>query len=56
MTARYRFRVPFLLEPDEAARRIVAGIAANKALIVFPWPVALAGRVFRTLPPAWTRS
>jgi short-subunit dehydrogenase len=36
LTAENRFEMPLLMEPEEAARRIVDGIVANRAVIAFP--------------------
>lgn len=55
LTARNTFKMPFLLEPEEAARCIAAGIARNKARMVFPWQLAVGAWLFRALPEAWTR-
>ncbi len=49
-TAKNDFTMPFLLEADDAARRMAEGIARNKAEIVFPLPMMLAMKVIRTLP------
>jgi short-subunit dehydrogenase len=50
MTARNPYRMPFLMPPDTAARKIAQAIARRKRFYVLPWPMALAGRVLRTLP------
>jgi len=42
--------MPFLMPADTAARRIANAIARRKRFYVLPWPMALAGRVFRALP------
>lgn len=55
LTARHRFKLPFLLEPEPAARKIAAGLAANRARIVFPWQIRVAAWMFRVLPEPWTR-
>lgn len=52
MTEKNRFRMPFLLEPDQAARRIVAGLDEKKRTIEFPLPMSLAMRLVRYLPDA----
>jgi NAD(P)-dependent dehydrogenase (short-subunit alcohol dehydrogenase family) len=51
MTAANRFPMPLLMEPEEAARRALAGIAAGRLRIAFPWPVYLAARLGGALPP-----
>jgi len=50
MTQRNPYRMPFLMPADTAARRIAKAIAMRKRFYVLPWPMALAGRVFRALP------
>lgn len=39
ITARNRFPMPFLMEADAAAGLIVKGLAADRGLIRFPWPL-----------------
>jgi NAD(P)-dependent dehydrogenase (short-subunit alcohol dehydrogenase family) len=50
MTARNPYRMPFLVQPDVAARKIARAIARRKRFYVLPWQMAIAGRVFRALP------
>ena len=50
MTQVNRYRMPFLLPADEAARRIARAIAARRRLAVIPWQMALATLVLRALP------
>ena len=50
MTRVNRFRMPFLLTADEAARRIARAIAARRRLAVIPWQMALVSVVLRALP------
>ncbi|HTO50041.1 MAG TPA: SDR family oxidoreductase [Burkholderiales bacterium] len=50
MTRVNRYRMPFLLGADEAARRIARAIDARRAFVVVPWQMALAGRLWRALP------
>ncbi len=50
MTARNPYRMPFLMQPDAAARKIAHAIERRKRFYVFPWQMAIAGRVFRALP------
>ena len=52
MTAANRFKMPLLMDADDAARRIVDAIAARRRVYAFPWPLALAVRVARLLPAA----
>jgi short-subunit dehydrogenase len=50
MTRVNRYRMPFLLGADDAARRIVRAIAARRRFAVIPWQMALVGRLLRMLP------
>jgi short-subunit dehydrogenase len=50
MTRVNRFRMPFLLPADEAARRIARAIAARRRLAVIPWQMAAASVVLRAMP------
>ena len=50
MTRVNRYRMPFLLAPDEAARRIARAIAARRRLAVIPWQMAAASVLLRTMP------
>jgi short-subunit dehydrogenase len=45
-----RFRMPFLLDVDEGARRIARAIARRPRLAVVPWQMALVSVVLRALP------
>jgi len=50
MTAVNRFPMPFLMDPDRAARIIVAGLAANRGRIAFPWPMLALAWLLALLP------
>lgn len=50
MTDRNPFPMPFLMEPEKAARIIVSGLARNHARIAFPWPLYAAVRMLGALP------
>jgi short-subunit dehydrogenase len=55
MTDRNRFPMPFMVEPEDAARTIADGIARDKAEIVFPLPMMLLMKAARLVPTrAWT--
>jgi|SRR5687768_5690721 short-subunit dehydrogenase len=45
-----RYRMPFLLPADEAARRIARVIAAKRRLAVIPWQMAVASVLLRVMP------
>jgi short-subunit dehydrogenase len=55
LAARHGRRLPFAISAEDAARRIAAGLAANRARIIFPWPMPLVAWIFRALPSSWTR-
>ncbi|MDY0873363.1 SDR family NAD(P)-dependent oxidoreductase [Dongia rigui] len=50
MTKRNDFPMPFLLTPEDAARRIRRGLAGTGFEIVFPWRFALLLKLGRLLP------
>jgi hypothetical protein len=51
MTRVNRYRMPFLLAADEAARRIARAIAARRRLAVIPWQMAIVSTLLRLVPP-----
>lgn len=51
LTRRNRFAMPWLLDADMAAARIVRGLARDRARIAFPWPLAMAASLAAGLPP-----
>ena len=50
LTAANTFPMPFMIEPEDAARRICRGIEREKAEIVFPFPMMLAMKALRLIP------
>jgi short-subunit dehydrogenase len=50
MTAVNRFHMPWLLDADEAARRIVWAIRRRKKVYNFPWQMSLLTKATRWLP------
>ena len=50
MTAINKFHMPWLLEPDEAARRIVRALARRRKVYNFPWQMALLMKLTRWMP------
>jgi short-subunit dehydrogenase len=44
------YAMPFILEADDAARRIVRAITAKRRFAVIPWQMGLIGLVLRALP------
>ena len=56
LTDRNTFTMPFMLEVDDAARRIADGLTSRRQEIVFPLPVAVGMKLARVLPlRVWTR-
>lgn len=57
MTSKNRFKMPFLMTAEEAARVIVDGLERGKRVIEFPLPMSLLMRFARFLPAAvWDRA
>jgi len=50
MTEKNRIPMPFILDADEAARRIVRGIEKGKRVIRFPWPLVWLVSIYNLLP------
>lgn len=50
MTARNRGAMPFLLDADDCARRILRAARAKRRVYNFPWPMATAMWIVRWLP------
>jgi short-subunit dehydrogenase len=56
LTDRNAFRMPFLVEADDAAERIVRGLERGKKEIHFPAPMSWAAKILRVLPyPVYER-
>ena len=52
MTQVNRYRMPFLMSANEAARRFARAIESKRRLAVIPWQMAIVGSCLRVLP-AW---
>ena len=50
LTEKNRFSMPFLMTPDDAARRIVAGMDGRRFEIAFPWILKTAFAVLASMP------
>jgi short-subunit dehydrogenase len=50
MTEKNRFRMPFLMQPEPAARLIADGLERGKRVIEFPRPMSLLMRFVRYIP------
>jgi short-subunit dehydrogenase len=54
MTAVNRFRMPMLMDSEQAAVIIQRGLAANQGRIAFPWPLYAFIRLLAALPGSLT--
>jgi short-subunit dehydrogenase len=52
MTEKNKFKMPFLMKADRAARIIVDGIERGARVVEFPFPMSVAMRFARVVP-AW---
>jgi short-subunit dehydrogenase len=52
MTANNQFRMLFLLQTDEAVRRMARAIQRQRRVYTFPWPMAIVTRLLPYLPGA----
>ncbi|MET0648006.1 MAG: SDR family NAD(P)-dependent oxidoreductase [Pyrinomonadaceae bacterium] len=50
MTAGRKKKLPFLIEPDDAARRIIRAVERRARTYAFPWQLATLVRVMRHIP------
>ena len=50
MTASNRYRMPFIIDADDAARRFARAIAGKRRFAVIPWQMALVSFALRRLP------
>jgi short-subunit dehydrogenase len=50
MTAVNPYPMPFMLDADDAARRVAYAIERQTAFTVIPWQMSLVGRVLKRLP------
>lgn len=50
LTRKNPYPMPFLLQPDDAARRVARAIGQRRRFAVIPWPMAIASRLYRALP------
>ncbi len=53
LTAGNRFAMPGLMEPEEAARALLAGVARGREHIVLPRRIGWLSRVLSLLPAVW---
>ena len=50
LTAKNPYPMPFIIDVDDAARRIARVIDAQRSFAVIPWPMAIVGRILSMLP------
>jgi short-subunit dehydrogenase len=50
LTAKNPYRMPFLIDPDAAAKLIARAVARRRRYYVLPWQMAIAARALRVLP------
>jgi short-subunit dehydrogenase len=50
MTAKNPYPMPFILEVNDAARRIARAVDSGKSFAVVPWQLAIVGRMLALLP------
>jgi short-subunit dehydrogenase len=50
LTSKNPYRMPFLMDAEVAARKMVISIDARKRFYVLPWQMALVGWILRRLP------
>ena len=55
MSEQFPTSKPFLLSPEDAARKIKAGLAANRARISFPFPLTLGMWLLSVMPADWAQ-
>jgi len=52
MTAKNPYPMPFILDADDAVRRMARVMASGKSFAVVPWQMAILGRALRIMPNA----
>ena len=50
MTDQNKFKMPFLMSVEKAAKIIIKGIEREKSIIQFPWQTVLGAKVLHILP------
>lgn len=50
MTDKNEFKMPFIMQPDKAARIIRKGIDRGKSIVQFPFPIVTITRLIKNLP------
>ena len=50
MTDKNKFKMPFLMDVEKAAKIIIKGIEKEKSVIQFPWQSVVGAKILRILP------
>jgi short-subunit dehydrogenase len=56
LTRKNRFKMPFLMDADDAAERAVTGMEHGSAVVSFPWQLSAAMTFAESMPDALWRS
>lgn len=56
ITDRNKYRMPFFMEVDKAARIIIRGLKKDKVRIAFPFPMVALLKVMNILPISWANA
>lgn len=50
LTDKNKFNMPFLMDTDQACKKIIIGLKKKKAIIAFPWPMLALVKIGQLLP------
>jgi len=53
LTRRNRYRMPFLMQPEDFAAQAARVIDKGSSYAVIPWPMGVVAKLLRLLPNAW---
>ena len=53
LTAANPYQMPFLMQPEDFAKRAVRAIARQTTYTVIPWQMGIVAKLMRMLPNAW---
>lgn len=53
LTRQNRYRMPFLMQPEDFAAQAARVIAQGRSYAVIPWPMGVVAKLLRLLPNAW---
>ena len=52
MTDVNQFRMPFLMDADDFAKKFIHHVASKRRVCVIPWQMGIVVKLMRLLPPA----